>query len=235
MDKSFRILIVFLIGATTFWFAGCASTGQNMNLSWQEYAPVTVPSEDLAAQGLGAVEIKVSSNDAGVFIVPFDPGIDFDHDNRVKLRDLLLESTPVEKNEKITLEPGKYVIAVRKMLSRSSQTNYDLGDRAPGNMLVGPDKDSGSEMVVGGGIKTGALFKAVKDVYLTYGGFLFAEGPGTANRNNETKYGYLKVQGTKDLMFRFIKEDPYFGLWLLGEMDVEPGVLIQQTIKVPSF
>jgi len=145
-----------------------------------------------------------------------------------------LSATPTQKAVQQVLTPGKYVIALKKAFPRQSSVLSELGASAPGNLFVAPSKDSNYELVVGGGIKAGALFKSVKDVYLVYGGAFFAQGPGQPNTANLKKHKYLKLQGTKDIMFRFVKGEPTFELWLLSECDVKPGVAYEPTFTVPA-
>jgi hypothetical protein len=200
----------------------------------KQYAPPAIADAALAAEGVGAIRVTVSAPEINVFVVPFNRGIDFSKEGREQLRDAFLQASPIENGKAVKLNPGRYVIAARKSLPRYSEILNDLGQKANGNLFIGASKDSGYELVVGGGIQTGALFKAVKDVYLSYSGAFFAEGSGIPNQKNVAKYGYLRLQGTKDIMFRFLKGNPNFELWLLSECEVKSGFLLDQKLKLPG-
>jgi len=214
MNRRVKNLVMVAVTATAIWLVGYSNV--------------------LNAEELGAIRIETTSANCDIFIVNCRTSIDHGKDSRTKLRDCLLEASPIEKGKELKLKPGNYVLAARRFLPRNSQVLNDLGGKAPNNSLIGPSKDNNAQFVVGGGINAGALFKDVKNVYLRYGGALFAEGSGTPNNENITKYNYLKSQGTKELMFRFVKGKPDFELWLLQEVNIKPGILVKQQIKIPG-
>jgi hypothetical protein len=175
-------------------------------------------------------------------------------DHVVGLRDALLGSSPIKKGTRQILKPGHYVIALKRSYPREAAVLSELGKAAPNNVLIGPSEDGDSEFVVGndtihsgklasmgenrigrgGGIRAGALFKSVDDIYRTYTGAFFVTGPGVENSENVAKYNYLKLQGTKDIMFRFVKGEPTFELWLLSECDVGVGTVAKISLRIPS-
>lgn len=211
-----------------------AQTVRTRIAEFQQYAPHVERDPELRAKGLGAILVNVTDPDTEVFILSRTTEVKLTRARRSSLRDALLAASPVQKGKRLTLEPGQYVLAVRKHVPRDSRVLSDLGGKAPGNDFMAPSKDGRSEFVVGGGIKAGALFKAVDDVYLTYGGALFAHGPGKLNQQNIARYSYLRAQGTQVLLFRFLKDERRFELWLLSEHNIEPGLVLECKVRVPA-
>jgi hypothetical protein len=186
-----------------------ANEARQILADFERYAPKQIADQGLSADGVGALKVEVADPQTVVFVVPCPSGLTLTKDDRVSLRDALLSSSPVNKDARKILKPGRYVIALKKSFVRQSKVNSDLGNVAPGNLFVAPSKDSDYELVVGGGIRAGALFKSVRDVYLTYTGAFFAQGPGSPNNDNLKNYKYPLAshrEQTPSVILRFSEE-----------------------------
>lgn len=188
--------------------------GQDIGLD-DRLGPRKVQKAELKGRSIGGFIITTSVPDAEVFIIPWPSGIDFNKDHRTKLRDVLLDASPVEAGKQLEVEPGTYVVAVKSKLPRRSKVLFDLGGSAPNNLLVPSSKTGKYQAVIGGGIVEGALFKRVKDVYAA-------------------KYNYLRIQGNKDIMFRFLEGRPTFELWLISDWTIKPGIVWKLDFRVPE-
>lgn len=190
--------------------------------------------EKLRIQGVGAFIVNLSANDTKVFIIPWSSKINFSKDQRVRLKDALLEASPIEKDKQFVVKPGTYVLAIKSELSLPSIILSDLGGRAPNNILAPSSSTDKYQIVVGGGIIEGALFKRVKDIYAIYPGPLFATGEPTINRNAIAKYNYLQIQGNIDIMFHFSEGSSTFDLWLISDYTIKPGTVWALNFRVPG-
>ncbi|MBA7686586.1 hypothetical protein ES703_95036 [subsurface metagenome] len=164
-------------------------------------------SADLEKQGLGKIIFDTFYSEAAIFIVHWKPGITHSPDALRELKDALLNASSIEKGSETTVKPGQYVVALRIKVPKDSDLVYEVGSAAKENLLLGP-----YELVVGGGIAKGFLFKRIQDV--------------------SPKYEHLKLQGVKEIMFHFHKGKPELDLWFLLAVPIKAGSIWRNKLQV---
>lgn len=153
-----------------------------------------------------------ATGDTMIFIISYESGISHSHQGLLKLRDAILDSSPIEKGKEMFVEPGRYVVAFKTKVSRQSNLLSEVGASAPENMLI-PSSKNGKYMVrIGQGIVEGALFKRIEDLM--------------------PKYNYLKIPGAKEILLRFVEGESTVEFWLIVDVLLKEGELWQQNIRM---
>lgn len=189
---------------------------------------------ELQKQNEGSFTLTVSEAEAKIFVVPYESGIVHSHEELVKLRDAILEASPIDTTKESLVKSGQYIIAIKSVVPRDSSLIAELGSAAPDNLLIPSSKNGEYKMVVGGGPTEGCIFKKIDDVGLEYEGALFAEGKPGENKELIKKYDYLKQEGVREVMFRFSEGESTIELWLLAEAAIKPGMVWKQNFQVSA-
>jgi hypothetical protein len=200
------------------------------NISYGQYTEES--NADLGKQNQGSFVLTVSEPDAKIFILPYESDIIHSHEELLKIRDVILETSPIDTTKESVVKAGKYLIAIKYVVPRDSDLIRELGSAAPDNLLIPSSKTGGYKMVIGSGPTEGCIFKKIDDVGLEYEGALFATGEPKKNEELTKKYDYLKTEGVKELMFRFSEGESTMELWLLTEAILKPGSVWKENFQV---
>jgi hypothetical protein len=159
-------------------------------------------------EGTGKIVFDNVYKEGSLFVFEYEKGIEHSPNALMGLRDAILTAQPVQGQGEIALKNDRYIIGLKISVPAGDNMIYEVGSTARENLLIGP-----YQLVVGGGISSGFLFKRIEDVGL--------------------KYADWQSQGVKEVLLHFKGSRSEVDIWLFSDVTIRAGEILHYKVKMP--